>query len=262
MAGNIPLVNFHDLLCVVLSGNIAYCKLSHKDAYLMSFIINLLKEINNGLKDYIIVSEQLKKIDAVIATGSNNTFRYFEAYFGKHPHIFRKSRTSIAILNGNETKDDYNNLGRDIFDYYGFGCRNVSKIYIPRTTKPESLLENMDDFKMIIDNNKYKNNFDYNLSILLLNRTPHLHNEFMILQENEGIFSPTACIYYEYYDTINTLENKLSVYNNEIQCIVSTNKFYKNSFHLGESQCPSLTDYPDHIDTMAFLENLWVKDSF
>lgn len=256
MAGNIPLVNFHDLLCVILSGNIAYCKLSHKDSLLMNFIIHLLIEINNDFKDYIIVTEQLKNIDAVIATGSNNTFRYFDAYFGKNPHIFRKSRTSIAILNGNESKDDYNSLGKDIFDYYGFGCRNVSKIYIPRNFKPEKILANMDKFHMVIDNNKYKNNFDYNLSILLLNRTPHLHNEFMIIQESEGIFTPTASIYYEYYDTIEQLENKLSDYNNDIQCIVSTNGFYKNSFNLGESQRPCLTDYPDHVDSMAFLEGL------
>ena len=256
MAGNIPLVNFHDLICCFLSGNIAICKLSGKDTVLMEFILAQLYIIEPKTKELIYTAQQLKDIDAIIATGSDNSFRYFDYYFGKKPHIFRKNRNSIAVLNGNETKEDYNLLGNDIFDYYGLGCRNISKVFFPKEYSITTFLDNIASFKHVIDNNKYKNNFDYNLSIYLLNKEQHWHNEFVIMKESTETASPCAVLYFEYYGSKDELTKKLNKEKEKIQCIVSNEKWLEDFIPLGSSQMPELSEYPDNVDTMEFLTTL------
>ena len=256
MAGNIPLVNFHDLICCFLSGNIAICKLSGKDKVLMEFVLAQLYIIEPKTKELIYTAQQLKDIDAIIATGSDNSFRYFDYYFGKKPHIFRKNRNSIAVLNGNETKEDYNLLGNDIFDYYGLGCRNISKVFFPKEYSITTFLDNIASFKHVIDNNKYKNNFDYNLSIYLLNKEKHWHNEFVIMKESTETASPCAVLYFEYYGSKDELTKKLNHEKEKIQCIVSNEKWFEEFIPLGSSQMPELSEYPDNVDTMEFLTAL------
>lgn len=256
MAGNIPLVNFHDIVCCFLSGNIAICKLSSKDKVLMEFILAQLYIIEPKIKELIYTAKQLKDIDAIIATGNDNSFRYFDYYFGKKPHIFRKNRNSVAVLNGHETKEDYVLLGNDIFDYYGLGCRNISKLFLPKGYNISTFLDNISSFKHIIDNNKYKNNFDYNLSIYLLNKEKHWHNEFVIMKESTDTASPCAVLYFEYYENKDELIKKLNNKKGGIQCIASNEKWMKEFIPIGSSQMPGVLDYPDNVDTMSFLKSL------
>lgn len=256
MAGNIPLVNFHDLLCVILSGHRAVCKLSSKDIILGKAIIQKLYQIDKRLKDYISFDSPLKNIDAIIATGSNNSFRYFETYFGHLPNIFRKSRTSLAILNGKENLAELERLATDVFDYFGFGCRSISKLLLPEGFDPTKILQAFEYNRKVIENNKYKNNLDYNLSILLLNQSPHFHSDFLILQENENLFSPVATLYYQFYKDDSEITNYINKEKENIQCVLSSDGYWDNSIAFGEAQSPELTDYADHIDSMLFLENL------
>lgn len=256
LAGNIPLVGFHDIICVYLSGHKSQIKASSKDDVLIPFIINKLIEFDEDNKAFFEIAENLKNFDAVIATGSNNTARYFENYFKHVPNIIRKNRTSIAILDGNESKDQIFQLGYDLFRYYGQGCRNVSKIYIPESFELEHFFESIEDHGDIMHHNKYKNNLDYNLSILLLDKVQHLTNNFVILQENDGIHSPTSIVYYERYKSQDELITKIESEKDEIQCICSDNVKIENAVKLGESQSPKLNSYADNIDTLDFLGKL------
>lgn len=251
MAGNIPLVGFHDLLCVWMSGNTGLVKLSSKDEVLLPFLIHQLENTSSVIAGKTIFVDRLNEADAIIATGSNNSARYFEYYFKNKPHIIRAGRSSVAVLTGNETSDEILSLGKDIFRYFGLGCRSVSKLYLPDGFDPTTIYKGLEFYSDIIHHNKYKNNFDYNCTILLLNKTPHFANEFFILQERQEITSRIATIHYEFYSSEKDLQKKLKSKENEIQCIVG-----KNHIPFGQSQEPTLTDYADNIDTMKFLDNL------
>ncbi len=260
MAGNLPLAGFHDFLCVLISGNLQVIKLSSKDKILLPYIHELLSEIDpeNGSKVEFI--ETLKDFDAVIATGSDNSALHFEYYFGKHPHIIRKNRTSIGILDGNETKEELALLGNDIFQYYGLGCRNISKLYVPPDYNFSTFFEAIDDFSWVMANHKYKNNYDYNRTLLLMNKEPHLSNDFLILRENDELVSPLASTYYEHYHELETLKEHLAKNTAAIQCI-STNtdigkRINNQVVPLGKTQLPDLWDYADDIDTLQFLQQL------
>jgi hypothetical protein len=256
LAGNIPLVGFHDILCVLASGNKALIKLSSQDKLLTPYILNKLVEIEPAFAEQFEFIERLKDFDAVIATGSNNTSRYFDYYFSKVPNIIRKNRNSIAVLNGKESKEELHALGNDIFDYFGLGCRNVSKVFAPKGYKFDTFFESIEDFKSIADHHKYNNNYDYNKSIFLVNMDKHLDNGFLLVKEDERFASPLAVLYYEEYENITALDKKLVEQADQIQCIVSNESLSMDTFAFGQSQCPALWDYADGLDTMGFLEGL------
>ena len=248
-AGNIPLVSFHDFVSVIISGNIFVGKLSKDDHLLLPSIAAILVDIDPKLENYIqFITGKLENIDSVIATGSNNTARYFDFYFGKYPNIIRKNRNSIGILDGSETKTELQELGQDIFSYFGLGCRNVSKIYIPENFDLNRLFNAIYDFHPIKMHNKYANNYDYNKAVWLLNNEQLLDNEFILLKEDKSISSPVASLYYERYNNKNEMEEILIDNAHNIQCIVS-----KNHVAFGKAQQPELWDYADNIDTMKFL---------
>lgn len=253
LAGNIPLVGFHDILCVLVTGNRALIKLSSQDSKLIPYILQKLVEIEPGFKDQFEYIERLVDFEAVIATGSNNSSRYFEYYFSKVPHVIRKNRNSIAILNGHESGEQLQKLGHDIFDYFGLGCRNVSKVYVPAGYDFKNLFEGIEGFKPVIDHHKYNNNYDYNKSIFLVNLDKHLDNGFLLVKEDPRLTSPLAVLYFEEYDDVRMLEQELVEIADQIQCIVSVNKLAIETVEPGESQKPGLWDYADGLDTIAFL---------
>lgn len=251
MAGNIPLVGFHDLLCVLLTGHRAQIKLSSKDNILLPWLTERLFEIDEYWRSRIVITDLLTGIDAAIATGSNNSSRYFHYYLSKYPHIIRKNRGSVAVITGQETAASLQQLGTDIFSYFGLGCRNVSKLMVPADYSFDFFFESLAPFGKVIEHNKYKNNFDYNLTLLLMNRQPHLHNDFIILREDERIVSPVALLHYERYDDVTSLQEKLSRQEEEIQCIAG-----EKYIAFGKTQSPELWDYADHVDTFQFLNSL------
>lgn len=250
MAGNIPLVGFHDFLSVFMSGKRQKVKLSSKDSILFSHIVQKMQEWDSSLNEYVSIEEMLKDCDAYIATGSNNSARYFEQYFSKYPNIIRKNRTSVAILDGNESQEDILNLGKDIFSYFGLGCRNVTKVYLPKGYKMETLLSGLERYKDIINHNKYKNNYDYHLAIYLLNKVNFYTNDSLLFVENELPFSAVSVLHYEHYNDKKALQRSLND-DEQIQCIVDG-----QTLTFGNTQKPSLTDYADGVDTMSFLSDL------
>jgi hypothetical protein len=256
LAGNIPLVGFHDILCVLASGNKALIKLSSQDKQLIPYILGKLIEIEPGFSEQFEFIERLKDFDAVIATGSNNTSRYFEYYFSKVPHIIRKNRNSVAVLNGNESREELTELGHDIFNYFGLGCRNVSKFYVPKGYNFNTFFESIEDFKSVADHHKYNNNYDYNKSIFLVNMDKHLDNGFLLLKEDNRMASPLAVVYYEEYVSIQEAEKELLENEDGIQCIISNSNLSMKALPFGQSQRPGLWDYADGVDTMAFLRKL------
>ncbi len=256
MAGNIPLVGFHDYLCVLLSGHQAVIKLSTQDAYLLPVIHAWLIELEPRFKDSVHFEERLKNIDGMIATGSDNTARYFEFYFRKIPHIIRKNRSSVAIIMGEEEKPQLKDLAQDVFSYFGLGCRNVSKLFVPEGYEFNNLFESWEDYKEIIHHHKYANNYDYQKSILLMNKTPHLDNGFILLTQNNQLVSPISVVYFETYTTLSDLKKKLLAQRNKIQCMVSAHGWYKESVPFGKAQFPELADYSDGVDTMKFLSEI------
>lgn len=258
MAGNIPMVGFHDMLCVLMSGNSFVGKLSSDDKLLIPYLSKILLTIEPDFAGNIEFTEgQLKKIDAVIATGSNNTARYFEYYFGKYPHIIRKNRNSVAILTGEESMSELRLLGTDVFQYFGLGCRNVSKLFVPKGYKFDAFYQSIFDFQNILNNNKYGNNYDYNRTVYLMSNHPSLlDNNFLLLKEDQGYSSPIGVLFFEYYDTIETLLPKLESDEEQIQCIVSNSDLITNAVPFGQAQCPKLSDYADGVDTMKFLTEL------
>jgi hypothetical protein len=249
MAGNIPLVGFHDFLSVLVTGNKLIAKKSTKDPDLITFVSDLLIHINPGFRDKIAFADgTLEGFDAIIATGSDNSSRYFEYYFGKYPHIIRKNRTSIAIIEGNETAAELNLLGNDIFSYFGLGCRSVSKIYIPGGYDIAGMVSNWSAFAKIINHNKYANNYDYNKAVFIVSKEPFIDSGFLLLKENKGLSSPVAVLYFEYYDSLAEAVKKIENAKDKIQCIIS-----RNYTPFGHSQSPHLWDYADGIDTVEFL---------
>lgn len=250
MAGNIPLVGFHDFLAIFLSGHHQTIKLSSKDDILLKHIVQKMYGWEITVQNYISFAEMLKGCDAYIATGSNNSSRYFEQYFGKYPHIIRRNRTSVAILTGKESKEELDHLSDDIHQYFGLGCRNVTKLYVPREYDFVPLLASFNPYLYFADHNKYKNNYDYQLSLALLNNIFYMTNGSTLLIESDAIFSAIAQLHYSYYDDAQAVLDQLSG-NPDIQCIAG---HYGIPF--GEAQQPSLTDYADGVDTMQFLLGL------
>ncbi len=250
MAGNIPLVGFHDFLSVFITGHHQVIKLSDKDDILPAHIIDKLKEWNVKVSSVIKTSETLKDCDAYIATGSNNSARYFHHYFGKYPSVIRNNKTSVAVLSGDETEEQLNSLADDVYIYFGLGCRNVTKLFVPESYNFEMLLNAFKKYNYFSDITKYRNNYDYNLTLLILNNKYYMANETIILSENENIFSPVSVLHYSFYKNANDIFDQLK--NNEnVQCIVG-----KNHVPFGKAQEPDLFDYADGIDTIEFLLSL------
>ena len=251
MAGNIPLVGFHDFLTVFISGHQQTIKLSSKDDLLLKHIVEKLMEWKPALKDLIIFADMLKGCDAYIATGSNNSARYFDYYFGRFPSIIRRNRTSVALLTGNEKQEVLVHLSDDVHAFFGLGCRNVTKIYVPEEYDFVLLLNAFKKYSYFSDHTKYRNNYDYNLALLIMNNIYYMTNESLLLVENEQIFSPISQLNFSFYkpENVNALQQTLSAHEN-IQCIVG------NDVALGQAQQPSLFDYADGIDTMEFLLGL------
>lgn len=252
MAGNIPLAGFHDLLCVLLTGNCALIKQSSKDKHLLPYLLNRLCALEPAFQNKFSFVEKLKDFDAVIATGSDNSSRYFEYYFGKYPHIIRKNRNSVAVLTGNETNEQLQRLGKDIFLYFGLGCRNVSKLYVPRGYDFNKLFSALEPFHPLIYHHGYKSNFDYNLTLLIMNGVPYFASDFLMLSENSALSSPLASLYFEYYDTLDEVNSKIRANEHKIQCVAAECGI-TNAVPFGKSQQPELADYADGVDTLRFL---------
>ncbi|MBD8487408.1 acyl-CoA reductase [Echinicola sp. CAU 1574] len=256
MAGNVPAVGFHDLMAVLLTGHIAHVKLSSTDQVLLKWLVQELVELAPYFGDRVFFEDMLKGKDAYIATGSDNSARYFEYYFGKFPSIIRKNRTSIAVLDGSESALDYRELAKDIFQYFGLGCRNVSKLYLKSESQIKAFLKAIEGYHFVLSHHKYLNNYDYNKSIYLINCDVHLDNGFLLCKPSEELVSPVAVLYYEVYDEIEQLMEEIKEKEDKIQCIVSRGAWYPGSFEFGEAQRPSVEDYADHVDTVAFLQDL------
>lgn len=256
MAGNIPLVGFHDFLSVLISGHSVLVKQSSNDKHLLPFLAKYLEYVEPELKGKIeFTEEKLSNFDAVIATGSNNTARYFEYYFKDKPSIIRKNRNSVAVITGKETIEDFEKLSDDIFQYFGLGCRSVSKLYIPKDYDFEKFFNGMYNKKDIINNVKYANNYDYNKAVYLMSEFDLLENGFLMIKEDESYSSPIATVFYEYYDNEIDLKIKLHQDREQIQCIVA-NDFIENEVAFGQTQHPNLTDFADGVNTLEFLSKL------
>jgi len=257
LAGNIPLVGFHDMLAVFISGHIAKLKLSDKDNALMTLMVETLAQINPKTKAYLRIVEKLDDFDAVIATGSDNTARYFETYFGKYPNIIRHNRNSVAILTGKESLEELHALGKDIFTYFGLGCRNVSKIYVPQGYDFQPLLEELHKYNEIILNDKYKNNFDYAFTLYIMNKEFHMNNGCLILHEAESLTSRISTLHYAFYEDLESLYQELAQKENEIQCVVAADAPVNlPQVPFGKTQSPGLMDYADGVDVLEFLVGL------
>ena len=256
LAGNIPLVGFHDFLSVLSTGHKVLVKASSNDQHLIQFLSNYLISVDSKLSDYITFTDgKLENFDAIIATGSNNTARYFEFYFKDKPSIIRKNRNSVAVLSGKETHDDLVNLGEDIFRYFGLGCRSVSKLFVPKDYSFEGFFKAIYEYKDIIYYEKYSNNYDYNKAVFLMSNFKLLDNEFLTLKEDISYASPISSVFYEYYEEITDLRTRLKNEAEHIQCIVSNN-MSDNSISFGQTQQPRLWDYADNVDTLQFLISL------
>jgi hypothetical protein len=254
LSGNIPAVGFHDLLSVLISGHTACVKLSSQDAALPLWLIQELKKIEPRFSDRIQVEDMLKNKQAYIATGSDNSARYFNYYFGKYPHLIRSNRTSVAILQGDESTTDLQALGKDIFDYFGLGCRNVSKVFVKNQGQLTDLLDALESFSWVGNHHKYFNNYEYNKSIYLVNRTPHLDNGFLLLKESTDLVSPIGVLFYEIYSEEQELKTKLKDLDAKIQCVVGNQTMdLPGIIPFGQTQCPQPWDYADGVDTLQFL---------
>jgi hypothetical protein len=253
LAGNIPLVGFHDFLSVLISGHTVLVKTSSNDQHLIKFLANYLIAIDKSLEERITFTDgKLENFDAVIATGSNNTARYFEYYFKNKPSIIRKNRNSVAVLDGNESHDDLVYLGEDIFRYFGLGCRNVSKLFVPKGYNFDAFFKAIFEYQDVIHYEKYANNYDYNKAVFLMSNFKLLDNGFLTLKEDESYSSPISSVFYEYYESLSDLKNRLKNEEEQIQCIVS-NSLTENSIAFGQTQKPQLWDYADNVDTLEFL---------
>jgi len=249
MAGNIPLVGFHDFLSVLISGNNIIAKPSSKDSEFIVLIGEMLCTINPSFRDKIEFTEgTLTNFDVVIATGSNNSSRYFEYYFGKYPNVIRKNRNSIAIIEGDESDSEIEGLGKDIFSYFGLGCRNVSKIYVPKGYDFSAMIKNWESFSGIIKHNKYANNYDFNKAVYIVNKDMFIDTGYLLLKEESGLSSPVSVLYYEYYDSQYNFAHQTEQMKERIQCVVG-----RQHLAFGQTQSPHLWDYADGIDTIEFL---------
>jgi len=253
LAGNIPLVGFHDFLSVLITGHSVRVKTSSNDQHLLPFLAKYVIAVAPKFAEKItFVEGKLENFDSVIATGSNNTARYFEYYFKNKPSIIRKSRNSVAVLNGTETKEQLIALGEDIFRYFGLGCRNVSKLFVPKGYSFDAFFEAIFEYQEIIHYEKYANNYDYNKAVFLMSNFKLLDNGFLILKEDKSHASPISSVFYEFYDDISELQLRLKSESEQIQCVVSDN-LIENSISFGQTQQPNLWDYADNVDTISFL---------
>ena len=252
LAGNIPMVGFHDVLCVVLSGHRARIKCSSDDVELIPATINMLEHFAPGIAEQAEVTMgKLIGVEAVIATGSNNTSRYFEHYFGHLPRLVRKGRVSVAVLDGTETAAELKDLGEDLFRYFGLGCRNVSKLYVPRDYELDRVFGAIFPWQDIVHHHKYANNYDYNRALWMLDRVPILENGFVVFKEEAALASPVAAVYYERYDDVTAVERSLEAQADQVQCVVG-----HGQVPFGSAQCPGPSEYADGVDTLRFLLDL------
>lgn len=253
LAGNIPLVGFHDFISVLITGNSVVVKTSSNDQHLLPFLAKYLIEIDPEMSTKITFTEgKLENFDAVIATGSDNTARYFEYYFKEKSSIIRKNRNSVAVLNGKETREQLTALGEDIFRYFGLGCRNVSKLFVPKNYDFTPFFEAIFIYQDVIHYEKYANNYDYNKAVFLMSNFKLLDNGFLTIKEDNSYSSPISSVFYEYYENLADLSLKLTNEKDRIQCIVSNN-LIPNSIDFGQTQSPNLWDYADNVDTIEFL---------
>lgn len=256
MAGNMPMVGFHDFLSVLISGHNLLAKLNPEDDVLMRRLTNMLIAIEPAFANRIKFVEMLKDVDAIIATASDNTARYFEQYFAKRPHIIRKNRNSIGILTGYEEKDDLAALGDDIFKYYGLSCRNVSKVFVPEGYTFDKFFEANQHHQSLLEHHKYHNNYDYNKSILLVNREAHFDNGFLLVKPSEQMVSPISVLFYETFTSLTDLRNKLAAVKEKTQVIVSAHGWFEGSVPFGEAHLPMVWNYADGTDVLKFLQSL------
>ena len=257
LAGNIPMVGFHDLLCCLAAGHKVIARQSSDDRKLLPAVIEVLGHYNPEIASRVTFTEGLLKgFDAIIATGSNNTSRYFEYYFGKYPNIIRKNRNGAGVLTGHETGVELQELGKDIFAYFGLGCRNISKLYVPEDYNFNSLLEAFEPFRGSGDHHKYRNNYDYQKSVFLVNNLSFHDNGFVLLKEDTVLSSPISVVHYEYYRDLDEVNRKLMADNDRLQCVVSAEAGARHAIPPGTSQQPELWDYADAMDTMEFLLGL------
>ncbi len=257
LAGNIPMVGFHDIICILTAGHEGIIKLSERDDVLLPFLFKELAQIDANIHIPLQWVDKLVDFDAVITTGSDQSAAYFEKYFGKYPHIIRRNRHAVAVLNGDENTDQIEALGRDVFDYYGLGCRSVSKIYVPVGYQFNLLLDHFDRFQSLMQNNKYRNNFDFNLATFVVNRKEHLSNQCLILLEEDSISSRIGTLHYSFYRDPDHLRDQLEAHGQKIQCVVSGRRIEgTDSVPFGAAHKPSLDQYADGVDTMVFLSKL------
>ncbi len=257
MAGNIPLAGFHDFLSILVSGHRFTGKPSGKDDRLLPFLAEKLSSAEPAFSTRIsFVEDKLGPVDAIIATGSNNTSRYFAYYFGKYPHIFRKNRNGVAVLSGNETGDELSSLADDIFLYFGLGCRNVAKLYVPEGYDFHGFFPAMEKYRPLRDHHKYANNYLFRRSVFLINQVKHLDNEFLLVCRGAGFSSPVSVLHYETYTDLSAVGSQLDACREEIQCVVSSAPLAVHTTPFGQSQHPSLWEYADNMDTLKFLSNL------
>ena len=257
MAGNIPAVGFHDFLSVLMSGHRLLAKLSSDDAHLLPAIAGLLQQSAEGFEELVRFTDgAVKDFDAVIATGSNNTSRYFDYYFDKYPHIIRRNRNALAVLTGDETEEELKGLGDDIFMYFGLGCRNVSKLYVPEGYDFDKFFTGIQVFAPVGAHHKYCNNYDYNKSIYLVNREEHLDNGFLLLKRSPAMASPVSVLYFDEYSSLDEVSSYIREESDNIQCVVSVLEDFHGSVAPGTAQYPKLWDYADGVDTMQFLLGL------
>jgi len=261
MAGNIPAVGFHDALCVVLSGHQLLAKLSKDDTVLMTYLLTTLQKIEPELAENITFVDRINQADAYIATGSDNTARYFEYYFAAKPHLIRKNRTSVGVLSGMETEPELTGLIDDMLMYFGLGCRNVSKLYVPVDYDFSKLLEIAEARTTeFAHHHKFFNNYEYNKAVLLVNGTQHQDNGFLMITPNEALVSPLSVVYYEEYPSLEWVQGKLAQQADKIQCVVAPDGLIPDAIPFGQAQSPGLTDFADRVDTMAFLSNVGSTD--
>jgi len=254
MAGNIPLVGFHDLLCTFVAGHVAQIKCSDKDKVLLPFLLQALADIDDRTKPFFSITDRLSGFDAVIATGSDNSARYFESYFSPYPHIIRRNRNAVAVLSGEESDESLAALAHDVFLYFGLGCRNVSMLYVPKGYDFQRLLDAFAAHRHVLNHHHYRNNFDYNLTLMLLNAEPHIQGESILLAQAEGLQSRIGTLHYQEWDATESLLKLLQLNESRIQCVVSETELAGvRVVPFGEAQSPGLSDYPDGVDTLQFL---------
>ncbi len=256
MAGNIPAVGFHDFLCVLISGHRLRYKVSSKDTVLLEWVQQTLVDLEPDFAQRIERSDRLNDVEAIIATGSDNTYRYFEYYFRNIPHVLRKNRVSCAVIQGDEPEDEIARLGQDIFSYYGLGCRNVASVFVPRDYDVMEFLRRLEGFGPAMENHKYQNNYTYQKSLAMLNQEKFLDNGFLLLKPSEKLISPIAVLHYTEYRDLDDLRNRIDTQRDKLQAIVSARGWYASSLPFGSAQFPQVDDYADGLDTMKFLTSL------